>query len=795
MKKNIRIPAFWQAVLILSAAYLLFAYAFPPLMPRALMLQYMGIVAVAVLLYFSFEDRRWVEFKKPLKTVFSQDHFWPARWALLAFIASLAGYMTFNGLTPAYDAPVELRQVHPAPPTTLQVFGKTYDLSTLVNPVRAQVLKTMETSPEQAWIEYQQAVDAGSQVYYQNCFYCHGDLLDGKGMFARSLNPLPANFRDVGTIAQLQEAYLFWRISTGGAGLPKEGAPWNSAMPVWHEMLQEDEVWNVIMFLYDHVEQVPRMWDPEMSKAVSRIQALVREHREQSADGASLFQLHCAACHGNNGEGDGFAAAFVYPKPRDFTTGVFKDKNSPEEALPTDEDIFETIKNGLPGTAMPAWESLLDDAQIRSLIPVLKRMDLVGNWAPSDALDEDFDEEGHYLGELISVTETVSGDGRVLLSDSSLKSGRKAFLANCAQCHGDDGRGNPGVDKRLKDDWGNRIWPRDLTKPWTWRITNAAGTDSSSRDRTIANIFTRLSIGIPGTPMPAHAELLGEEERWNIANYVYTLRDYSPPPVGGQVVKGRFVAGALPQDVNDAAWLQAEPFTLMMLPNIIKEGRLFKPLSDALTVRVVYNADEVAFLLELDDRTYSRPGDPDAEKTQDSTLELFPDAFAIQIPKEHAYSTGPVVEKPLFRHGDAQHPTTIWYWNAGSVEPSQSPYALLLDAAGTDKELQPRHDDTSLEANGEWVNGRWRVLMKRPRQGLAGGDLPLQESHFIPVSFASWDGSNGEVASKHTLSPWYWLLLPRPVDHTKTIGWTIFVVLAVLLVGLGAMRLRRKKSA
>jgi DMSO reductase family type II enzyme heme b subunit len=295
--------------------------------------------------------------------------------------------------------------------------------------------------------------------------------------------------------------------------------------------------------------------------------------------------------------------------------------------------------------------------------------------------------------------------------------------------------------------------------------------------------------------MPAHAELLGEEERWNIANYVYTLRDYSPPPVGGQVVKGRFVAGALPQDVNDAAWLQAEPFTLMMLPNIIKEGRLFKPLSDALTVRVVYNADEVAFLLELDDRTYSRPGDPDAEKTQDSTLELFPDAFAIQIPKEHAYSTGPVVEKPLFRHGDAQHPTTIWYWNAGSVEPSQSPYALLLDAAGTDKELQPRHDDTSLEANGEWVNGRWRVLMKRPRQGLAGGDLPLQESHFIPVSFASWDGSNGEVASKHTLSPWYWLLLPRPVDHTKTIGWTIFVVLAVLLVGLGAMRLRRKKSA
>jgi hypothetical protein len=31
---------------------------------------------------------------------------------------------------------------------------------------------------------------------------------------------------------QLTESFVFWRIAKGGPGLPKEGAPWNSAMLV-----------------------------------------------------------------------------------------------------------------------------------------------------------------------------------------------------------------------------------------------------------------------------------------------------------------------------------------------------------------------------------------------------------------------------------------------------------------------------------------------------------------------------------------------------------------------------------
>jgi len=64
----------------------------------------------------------------------------------------------------------------------------------------------------------------------------------------------------VGTIAQLQESFLFWRIATGGPGLPAEAAPWISSMPVWENFLTEEEIWEVILFMYDYTGRQPRSW-------------------------------------------------------------------------------------------------------------------------------------------------------------------------------------------------------------------------------------------------------------------------------------------------------------------------------------------------------------------------------------------------------------------------------------------------------------------------------------------------------------------------------------------------------
>src|SRR2546425_12169100 len=74
-------------------------------------------------------------------------------------------------------------------------------------------------------------------------------------------NPIPANFQDNGTIAQLTESFVFWRVAKGGPGLPREGTPWNSAMPRWEDFLSEREIWSVILFLYDQTGWKPRTWE------------------------------------------------------------------------------------------------------------------------------------------------------------------------------------------------------------------------------------------------------------------------------------------------------------------------------------------------------------------------------------------------------------------------------------------------------------------------------------------------------------------------------------------------------
>ena len=96
---------------------------------------------------------------------------------------------------------------------------------------------------------------------YENCFFCHGDALQGKGHFAQGFNPAPADFQASGTIAQLSESYLFWRIAKGGPGLPSESTPWDSAMPVWEDFLTEEEIWQVIAYLYDTTGHEPRVMD------------------------------------------------------------------------------------------------------------------------------------------------------------------------------------------------------------------------------------------------------------------------------------------------------------------------------------------------------------------------------------------------------------------------------------------------------------------------------------------------------------------------------------------------------
>ncbi|MBI3538301.1 MAG: cytochrome c [Chloroflexi bacterium] len=252
---------FAQAIVLEIFAYLLFVYALPFIAgiatgkpaptPVSIVTLYMGIVTVVVLLYFSSNEATWSQFKRPVITILTEQQNRTTviiRWVIFILLPLLAGFQAYSGLQTTVEAPAELRSIHPAPPTAIQFKGKTLNIQGLNNPLRA----------DQA--NFAKNVQAGAAVYTSRCVFCHGDALDGRGIFAQGINPSPANFTDPGTIAQLQESYLFWRIAKGGPGLPTESAPWNSSMPTWEDLLNENEIWQVIMYLYSATGYSPRTW-------------------------------------------------------------------------------------------------------------------------------------------------------------------------------------------------------------------------------------------------------------------------------------------------------------------------------------------------------------------------------------------------------------------------------------------------------------------------------------------------------------------------------------------------------
>jgi mono/diheme cytochrome c family protein len=245
---------FWQAVGIMVLAFVVIEYVIPilpgsSLVPKSVAFQYMLTILVGVLLYVSGNEEQWTHFKEPIHAALVEPRLRLVRISGIAVITLLVGWITFAQASTSVVAPPNLRSIHPAPPTEIMFRGNKITLTGLNNPLRDH--------PD-SLAAY---LAMGKEVYYQNCLPCHGDHLDGLGHFAEGFNPLPANFQDNGTIAQLTESFVFWRVAKGGPGLPREGTPWNSAMPRWEDFLTEHQIWTVVLFLYDQTGWKPRTWE------------------------------------------------------------------------------------------------------------------------------------------------------------------------------------------------------------------------------------------------------------------------------------------------------------------------------------------------------------------------------------------------------------------------------------------------------------------------------------------------------------------------------------------------------
>ena len=103
------------------------------------------------------------------------------------------------------------------------------------------------------------------------------------------------------------------------------------------------------------------------SFARHEIAPVLRVATSEQRRGEALFQENCAFCHARDGTGKNWIGTFMQPHPRDLTDPVAMRGM-------TRKRLYRVIHDGLPGTSMPAWGSVLGEADIHSIVAYIDRV-------------------------------------------------------------------------------------------------------------------------------------------------------------------------------------------------------------------------------------------------------------------------------------------------------------------------------------------------------------------------------------------------------------------------------------
>ncbi len=215
--------------------------------------------------------------------------------------------------------------------------------------------------------------------------------------------------------------------------------------------------------------------------------------------GKEIYLQRCAGCHGVNGDGKGEAAIFLDPKPRNFTTGVFKFRSTPLGALPTDEDLMRTLSKGLNGTSMPGFH-LVPEVSRLAVIQYIKTF--------SDAWQDPDNIQAPLTGAPMPIEDFRTHSTFI----ARAKKGRGIYIENCATCHGLEGHGDGEGAEGLEDDWGYPLKPANLQKKYI------------KSGHSIEDIYRVVLAGIGGSPMPSFKDVIEDKDMWDVAAFVLYLR-------------------------------------------------------------------------------------------------------------------------------------------------------------------------------------------------------------------------------------------------------------------------------
>jgi DMSO reductase family type II enzyme heme b subunit len=487
---------------------------------------------------------------------------------------------------------------------------------------------------------------------------------------------------------------------------------------------------------------------------------LTAHAKGDAESGKEVYAQRCEQCHGVDGAADGAAAEFMYPRPRVFKdNSVYKFAVTPDGAIPTEQDMYKIIDQGIPGTSMPGFP-ILSDAEKWDLVALLR------SWS-EDFSDPDSIEDMVPMAELQCPPIPSSAE--------SIARGRKVYEANmCTDCHGNAGRGDgPNWNKLAEDSWGNTMVPRNLNNPESFRNGYAP-----------ADILKSISRGLMGSPMAAYREAIPIEDRWHLVNYILSLS--APPKASGDERILAIQVDKLPASADDKIWSTAPTARFHLISQVVEPPRLFFASVEYVNAQAVYSPLGVTLKISWDDRAQSK-GTNLEDKYKDRDGKVYrdtdhPDQFALQFPAK-ADKDG---QRPYFMLGDAKRAVNTWWWRSDHNQIKE----INVKGFGNFQEQKP--ESTQISGAVTYEDGRYTMLVSRALKTSDKNDVQLAAGGWTPVAFNAWDGNKGEIGQRRGLSTWMWLYLEPEIPATASIYPPLTFLFTLGLLGLVVHSTREK---
>jgi len=258
----------------------------------------------------------------------------------------------------------------------------------------------------------------------------------------------------------------------------------------------------------------------------------LHEDEARLLQGKKVYQTYCMGCHGVKGDGQGPAAGFLNPKPRNFISGEYRFSSRPSGDVPTDQDLFRTITEGLHGSSMPAW-NLMPESDRWAVVAYLKTF-APDKWKFMPGAETTVAEDP-YMNQPVEI---------------AVKRGETAYhgMAMCYSCHAayiapekinaaravygmpplKAFRKDLGTSQSMQTSDGSVIVPPDFL----W--------NKLKRGIDLQTLYHVVGNGISGTPMPTWKGILPEEDLWGIVYYVRFLAEQRPSLVTDEDVRAYY---------------------------------------------------------------------------------------------------------------------------------------------------------------------------------------------------------------------------------------------------------------